>query len=357
MTQRTPRAPIALLAFLALALGAGATWWILDATGRDRALERFASELAPSATAEPGGTAPEELAAPRRELAELPNVPTRIYERVRLEILVQAPPGRELAAPVEVTVEPAFDDGGAIAARLRRTAAPRREPPVGAVAGFDDLLPASYRVIATAPGLDAVLTIVELDPRSEVQRISLALAPLGSLSGNVHSGEDPRLVVAFAPVALQRVELDLTGERPRRETQSDASGRYRFEDLPPGSYDLSVGPLGRALRTPLRVEIANEPARMDLGGLPAVGEVALQLFDEIGTPLGGVVVDLVPPSPEALGGNRGLTDEQGSLRLGGLPAGEYLIHAQREGYHPLQSRLELSELHVPLVQPLVLRAF
>jgi hypothetical protein len=137
---------------------------------------------------------------------------------------------------------------------------------------------------------------------------------------------------------------------------ADGNGRYRFVDVPPGSYDLSIGPLGRALRTPLRVEIENAPARQDVGGLPPVGEVAFTLMDEIGTPLEGVSVDLVPPDPEARGGARGKTAADGTLRLGGLPAGEYLIQAQRDGYHPLPSRLELRELAVPLIQPLVLQA-
>ncbi|MBK9383213.1 MAG: carboxypeptidase regulatory-like domain-containing protein [Planctomycetes bacterium] len=352
MTQRT------WLALFALALGAGATWWILGSSGAGASTSSARTELvlAPGESSPSGAATSEESGAQRMAGESSPVLPLRRYERVRLEVLVQPPEGRELPAGVEVAVEPSFDDGGEKPARLTAQAQPRKQPPLGAVASFEELVPASYRIFASAPGLDSVLTIAELDPRAPVQRISLVLAPLGSLEGVVHSGEETRAIAAFAMVALQRVEVDLSGQRPRRETRADGNGRYRFEDVPPGTYDLSVGPLGRPLRTPVRVELENAPARQDLGGLPPVGEVAFQLFDEIGTPLQGVSVDLVPPDPEARGGARGATAADGTLRLGGLPAGEYLIHAQRDGYHPLQSRLDLRELSVPLIQPLVLRA-
>lgn len=295
--------------------------------------------------------------AARTEDQAQAHVPPRVYERVRLEVLVQAPLDQPLRTPVEVIVEPAFDDGGSVPARLLREAVLRDAAQGGAVAVFEELIPTAYRVIARAPRLDSVLSLITLDERMPLQRISLMLAPLGGLEGVIHVGEDERLIAAFTPIVLQRVERDLNGELPRLEAQSDGNGRYHFPDLAPGSYDLSVGPAGRPLRTPVRVEIDTAPARQNVGGLPPVGEVSLQAYDEVGKPLANVVFDVVPENSEAKGGGRGRTDAEGVFRLGGLPTGVYLFHAQRDGSHPLQSRFELREIMpVPLVHPVVLRA-
>lgn len=350
------------MAGLALVLGAGLVWWLMGVSapeGSDRST--------PSALSfEEGTTSSEEaatdaiLARPetdRTEGDQGPVLPPRTYDFVRLEVLVQAPIDHQLVAPVEVIVEPAFDDGGPTIARLQREAKLRTAPKTGAVAIFEELVPAAYRIMARAPHLDTVLTLVTLDARIPMQRISLTLATLGALEGVVHMGTDKRMIAAFAPVGLQRVERDLNGLRPRFETFSDGNGFYRFGELAPGSYDLTIGPEKRSLRTPIRVEIAESLARQDVGGLPPVGEVALQALDEVGKALSEVTFDITPEQSEAAGGGRGTTDSEGVFRLGGLQAGTYLIHAQREGFHTLQARFELREIGpVPLVHPVVLRA-
>ena len=63
--------------------------------------------------------------------------------------------------------------------------------------------------------------------------------PHGTIRGSVQDASGGR--VAGANIVLQNTELSFV-----RETRSDGRGEFQWEDLPPGSYSLTVNATGFA---------------------------------------------------------------------------------------------------------------
>src|SRR3974377_1144409 len=68
---------------------------------------------------------------------------------------------------------------------------------------------------------------------------SRAQTPLGALRGTVQDSSGGRVVSAVVSVANPEQSY-------AKETQTDARGEFRFEDLPPGEYALGVSATGFA---------------------------------------------------------------------------------------------------------------
>jgi len=112
-------------------------------------------------------------------------------------------------------------------------------------------------------------------PRSPLIAL-LALALLGALlwvrlslvDGPREASLEVRVRGAAQP-ATAVVRLDLVGEEGHHEAQADARGVARFEDVPPGFYDVTAS-AGR-LETAQAVRVRLSPGRRLEIGIEVVG--------------------------------------------------------------------------------------
>jgi RNA polymerase sigma factor (sigma-70 family) len=220
--------------------------------------------------------------------------------------------------------------------------APRSAPPATAPAP-----PAAPSSGAAAPVKDvpaAVPAVAEATPAA-VAPPSPAPAPArafqGEVSGRVLLLSD-RSPVGGATVVLQRKwnpaeavpkEAVPKEAAPREEPQTlvtDASGAFRFQSVPPGTFEVRASFQGFAPRT-LPAVVMDETAA-GAAGLEALlvkgGAVEGVVFDERGSPAEGVTVrahrsDTPPQSAEAT------TGADGRYRFENLTAGSWRVEAVR----------------------------
>ncbi|WP_282436529.1 MFS transporter [Aciditerrimonas ferrireducens] len=103
---------------------------------------------------------------------------------------------------------------------------------------FEELAAGDYTVAVTAPARAAAATTVVLAP-GETREVAVALGPAGRLEGRVtFDGGRP---LPGAPVRV----LDAQGRELARSV-SDAEGRYRIAEVPPGRVRVVVDGLGPA---------------------------------------------------------------------------------------------------------------
>lgn len=120
----------------------------------------------------------------------------------------------------------------------------------------------------------------------------------------------------------------------------NTEGEYFLSGLAPGSYTLTAFKEGYAPVTGnIRIE-SGKPSPLDLkltaksSSAPQTASLAGQVQSAKG-PLAGVTVHLAGESFLSL------TDSQGQFKLSNLPAGNYTLMAQREGYLPQSQALSL----------------
>lgn len=239
---------------------------------------------------------------------------------------------------------------------------------------FDNLTPGVWAVMAVAEGFLPAVQRVGLEPGG-VGRLNFQLAPIqdGERSGlhGIISQWTP--FPTFAPVPVEGAEISLfplltdpagTTEGPW-VTISDAQGEYRFPDLPPGPYTLTVRAEGFAPVENLQVAIPpGSRIRQDVVLYPTAleaGSLHGRVFEGAGPdgsdpsePLPGAIVRLIPdwmavilifPPPD-VGFDR-VTNENGEYSFDSLPAGGYSVTALKEGYTPTLDRVEIhpGQLH------------
>lgn len=169
-------------------------------------------------------------------------------------------------------------------------------------------------------------------PAGATSRTNLAT---GSIAGAIVSSTDR------APLARARVILTSQVLTEPRVTIAGASGGYRFDRLPAGSYSLTASASGYAPQeygarraAPAAAVPLNDGQAItgiDIALQPA-GVIAGQIRDEDGRPFVGATVEALVSrftdgQATLVSMSTAQTDDRGQFRLTGLPAGEYYVSA------------------------------
>lgn len=139
---------------------------------------------------------------------------------------------------------------------------------------------------------------------------------------------------------------------PPREALTDTDGRYRFERMAPGRYNISINKTGYAsppppTPPPFVVIEADRPTVELLIALPRGAVIAGRVLDVNGQPRADVRVMAMRRVPGSASGNfvpmmpPGLTNDLGEFRIHSLAAGEYVVQANpNTRWLPLDSRAD-----------------
>ena len=184
----------------------------------------------------------------------------------------------------------------------------------------------------TRQPLRILLVLLTLAWGSTPTAASSQVESRAELSGEVIDAETGE-ALAGAVVILRPEDPASTGEPPAgRRTRTDGDGRYRFDDVRPGSYHLEVQASGYALSR-LRVDVrAGRSARVAVGLVPgavigAPGGVGGRVLDQDRAPVPGAHVSVLG-SPAAT-----TTRSDGRFFLRTKPGAVRLV-AEAIGYEP-----------------------
>lgn len=173
--------------------------------------------------------------------------------------------------------------------------------------------------------------------------------PAAPLDPNAKPGAiEGKVIHSITGEPVRKVNLTLRGNRPELGAGSalstDAEGKFRFENVMPGAYTLFAEKTGFIRQpynarkvatmmggTPLNITSGQEIKNLEFALTPQ-GLISGKVIDEDGEPVARVSV-----TPYKLGGQRNMmagmqmTNDIGEFRIGNLPAGKYLLRAQRMG--------------------------
>ena len=139
-----------------------------------------------------------------------------------------------------------------------------------------------------------------------------------------------------APVRRARVTLT-GGDMAQPEiVDTDVDGRYRFVDLPPGTYRLTASKPGFVtVERPASIELTGEQSASIDVSLPRGAAIDGQIRNDAGEPVVDVVVQAVrfthvSTAPRVVVIRETRTDDRGRYRLHSLPEGHYFVQASPE---------------------------
>ncbi|MDI5975933.1 carboxypeptidase regulatory-like domain-containing protein [Amycolatopsis magusensis] len=159
--------------------------------------------------------------------------------------------------------------------------------------------------------------------------VPAAAAETGSISGSYVRGPG-------RPIASAGVRLDDRDNNEKAWVSTDAEGRYRFDDVPAGEYELRFrGPGAFDQYWPQQTDpyqagvvtvTAGEETVVDETAIP-LGDVEVEVTDEVSRePLAGVSVFTLA------GSNSATTDAEGVARFGPLRAATWEFGLSKAGY-------------------------
>ena len=279
---------------------------------------------APADLARPEDTDPVDPAeSPEPSLARVPEA-TDLEERWRgegsIRGVVDVPRGTPFPARWSVEIGPSRSLLG------RERAARRQLEFTGDQRefAFEELPLGGYDVRARAEGMNSLPIAVLLQRGNPDPYVSLQLTPAGTLSGFVVDGE-------LAPVEALAVTLRGTGpgSGAERLTRTDPAGRYVFEKVLDGTYELLVGHTANPVSTSKNIIFRAPTLHVPRIELPTLGRIQVLVFDANFQPVQGARV-------RGTGGKDGgyvddITNERGEAWGHLLPAGRYRIYADSEG--------------------------
>ncbi|MFT4648208.1 MAG: hypothetical protein ACI87O_000732 [Planctomycetota bacterium] len=192
-----------------------------------------------------------------------------------------------------------------------------------------DLPMASYRVYAVAQDQASIAMEISLfrieGPGHRVKNhshIMLRLEPLSSLHVTVQTAD-------LYPATELPLFLDSAVTLKRWKAQTNAAGRYEFQDLPAGTFKLMVGYPDHPLVPIAQMQVVIGKPTFWEGVLPKTHPVTFQVIDAAQRPLPGAIVRGHGGAPVD-----GITDFEGQYTQRYLPEGSYTIrvaHKESEG--------------------------
>ncbi len=200
--------------------------------------------------------------------------------------------------------------------------------------------PGTYEIMAR---VTTTATPAAGSPAQDVDEITATVhvvgpEDVGSISGQVLN-EDGE------PVPGARVlVIDPAAPRPVAGGRADESGAFTIKGVPAGTFALRAAAPGTPYAdefyenatgpdeaTPVTVEAGAEVTGI-VFSLPVGGSISGQVTDEDGNPIADGHVEAVNRDLDVR--RRANTAEDGSYRIEGLMAGEYLVHARARSYAP-----------------------
>jgi hypothetical protein len=210
----------------------------------------------------------------------------------------------------------------------------------------DDLPLAGYDVLARAPGWNARRHSVLLDNRHKDPYITMQIYATGFVEGRVLDHE--QLPAAGIAVTLHW----LSGEEAPRETTCDVLGRYRFDDVLDGEYELKFGSAASPVIPTARLRFTAPSMTLPDRVLPPTSTIKILALDEYENPVADVRV-------RGSGSNGGafdvVTDAVGRAEAHHLAPGRYRISGERELYRRARQACELAAAPVDVVLRLQLQ--
>ncbi|MFQ5503564.1 MAG: carboxypeptidase regulatory-like domain-containing protein [Planctomycetota bacterium] len=214
------------------------------------------------------------------------------------------------------------------------------------------VVPGTYRVQITRVGFGGMvgpMRVVDI-PETSPHRLDIRL-PGGRISGRVLDADTGS--AAQSVIMSLRSEDDSSAGLGRADLGegnaiSDAEGKFLFDGLPAGTYDLFAkemifgrgksGHLGQ-----LRVADGQRLEKLTLY-LGKGGSIEATVHDRYGTKKNAMVMLLSGDGKPINLFHRALTDPDGEVQFKGLPAGDYVLSVDAPGSAPLLSeRIRLGE--------------
>ena len=183
--------------------------------------------------------------------------------------------------------------------------------------GFGSVPSGDYAIEVSGDGFVTLRERVRFLPRGP--RLLVEMVRAAEVSGSVFDAEG-------APLANAIVDAQLPD---RRQTRSDAQGRFRLRGLPPGGVRLRARAEGLGAGVADLLLSPGEAVRQDLVLVPPT-EVSGRVFDGEGAPLRGAAVWVTGPGDERLT----RSDVQGTFRIAELGTGPFLVSASKNGFKP-----------------------
>ncbi len=178
----------------------------------------------------------------------------------------------------------------------------------------------AYDVWIEAEGVNRRSTPVLLVRGSDSPFVSLELHARGFLEGVV-------LDEPGAPVGGLRVTI-ISTQGWDRSTRTDGAGRYLFDELIDGEYQLLIGARQNPLVGPEELSFSAPSLHYPVRRVPELGSARVRAVDRSGLPLSGIRVDGFAPDGGILGGT---SDGEGYCIVGNLVPGRYRLSLQGSG--------------------------
>jgi protocatechuate 3,4-dioxygenase beta subunit len=139
-----------------------------------------------------------------------------------------------------------------------------------------------------------------------------------------------------APLRNARIELENAARNVVSTVLADDEGRFTLTGISAGVYTLAVAKPGyvktrftadgdgRTYRSPIRVAAGATLESLDVR-LPKAGAITGRILDGLGEPIMGVAVTAGSVGDGVQTSADGETDDLGEYRIGGLPAGRFIV--------------------------------